>query len=152
MLCKGTPFAQVSLLVLTTEARILTDLTWELSQRLHFAAGDDGIAMHGGYYAVAATDPDKHTITVASTSGFPFINGDTLIIYGANTEVKASAVIEGSHSVDQPDSTSGKISKSLPSDRLAYDDCDFLEVRSRPPCLLPAEVPDDDTDRSQSAI
>ncbi len=142
----------LSRVTLMTEASILTELIWGALTALASAAGDDGIAMHGGYYAVAATDPAKHTITVASTSGFPFINGDTLIIYGADTEVKASALIEGSHSVDQPDSTTGKISKSLPSDRLAYDDCDFLEVRDHPSYLFPAEISNDDTEHTPTLV
>ena len=85
--------------------------------------------MHGTYYAVAASDPVRHAITIASMSGFPFVNEDVLIFYGGDTEVKSSAVIGGSHSVDQPDSTVGMTSKNLLyNDKFTYDDCDFLEV------------------------
>ena len=74
-------------------------------------------------------------------SGFPFVNGDALIFYGGNTEVKTSAVIGGSHSVDQPDSTVGMTSKNLLyNDKFTYDDCDFLEVSGCPPYLLPVEI------------
>ena len=66
-----------------------------------------------------------------------FVKEDTLVFYGGNTALKGSAVIAGLHSVNQPDSTSGKISKNLLyKDAFTYDDCDFLEVGAFVPYLL----------------
>lgn len=107
---------------------------WNLrrSARRHagcLCAGDDGIAMHGQYYAVADVDPQRQAMTVASNGEFAFDKGDTLIFYGSDTRCKGRAVIVSLHSVDQPDATDGKISENLSDLKpYAYDDCDFMEV------------------------
>ena len=102
---------------------------------------------------MASIDPVRHTITIASTSGLPFVNEDVLIFYGGNTEYRTTAVIGSSHSVDQPDSTVGKISKNLLfNDKFTYDDCDFLEVKARPAYLLPVEVSHDTTDHTRIPV
>ena len=86
---------------------------------------------------MAATNAGKRSVTIASNSGFPFVKEDTLVFYGGNTALRGSAVIAGLHSVNQPDSTSGKISKNLLyNDAFTYDDCDFLEVGAFLPYLL----------------
>ena len=92
-------------------------------------AGDDGIAMHGQYYAVADVDLRRQAVTIASNGEFAFDKGDTLTLYGSDTRCKGSAVIVSLHSVGQPDATDGKISENLSDLKpYFYDDCDFMEV------------------------
>ena len=95
-----------------------------------FGAGDDGIAMHGQYYAVVQTNVSQHSMVIASGGGLGFNNNDTLVFYGRDTAGKGSSTVTSLHSVMQPDSTQGKINPALSDLKpFAYDDCDFMEVR-----------------------
>jgi len=89
-------------------------------------AGDDGIAMHGEYYAVASSNPSKHTVVVASNAGFPFDKGDGITFYSPDMEEWGTGIIQDSYSVSQPAESDGKKNTALPN--FNYDDVDFMEV------------------------
>ena len=94
-----------------------------------YGVGDDGIAMHGQYYAVVQTNSSQYSMVIASGGGLGFNKNDTLIFYGSDTGSKGTSTIVSLHSVMQPDSTQGKISPVLSDLKpFTYDDCDFLEV------------------------
>ena len=109
--------------------------------------GDDGIAMHGQYYAVVSTDASQHTMIVASAGEFGFLVDDVLTFYGADTVCKGSSTIASLHSVMQPDATDGKSNPILSDLKpFSYDDCDYIQASSpvvnpvimcRLPCLKP---------------
>lgn len=99
-----------------------------------FRAGDDGIAMHGQYYAVADSDPRKQTVVIASSSGFPFDRNDSLTLYAPDTQCWGTGVIDALYSVNQPSATNGKQNNALSAKNRGYpynyDDCDFMQVRA----------------------
>ena len=93
-------------------------------------AGDDGVAMHGEYYAVAAADPSNRSVVVASTAGFPFDRNDSLTFYSSELECWGSGVIQKLYSVDQPPESEGQINTAL--NKMKYDDADFMQVSTPP--------------------
>ena len=106
--------------------RVIKKFLQRLSLR---GVGDDGIAMHGQYYAVVEIHSNQQSIIIASNGGIGFSKNDTLTFYGNDTACKGSSAITSLHSVTQPDETQGKINPTLSDLKpFAYDDCDFLEV------------------------
>ena len=75
---------------------------------------------------MAAADPSKRSVVVASTAGFPFDRNDTLTFYSPDLECWGTGIIQNLYSVDQPAESKGLSNSVVPN--MNYDDADFMQV------------------------
>ncbi len=81
---------------------------------------------------MAATDPSKKGVVIASDREYTFNPGDLLTFYNQDSERLGTAKITKMYSVEAPKEVVGKTSKI---GDIKYDDADFMQV-----CFLWFEV------------
>lgn len=80
---------------------------------------------------MAAADPKKRSVVIASTAGFPFDRNDSLTFYSPALECWGTGVIQNLYSVEQPTESKGLSNSVVPN--MNYDDADFMQVIQDPP-------------------